>query len=146
MCFSAIRSERKSFLQRLPSLRHPGRSVISPQKVKQVMSASELTVGQIKAWIVRYSLIQQTYRLAGVLDHTGVEACLSKRLPATQVAIVGDKISCRWLLNRSFLSWRKFCLKLVGNCFGNLALNRKNIIQRPMIIFRPQMRVGSGID
>jgi hypothetical protein len=69
------------------------------------MGASGFTIRQIKAWIVRYSLIQQTYRLAGVLDHAGVEAHLSIRLPATQVAIVGDKISCWRLLNRSFLGW-----------------------------------------
>jgi hypothetical protein len=37
-------------------------------------------------------------------------------------------------------------LELIGNRFGNLALNGEHICQVAVISLRPQMRFGAGID
>src|SRR5205823_6441081 len=95
MRFAVFRREGQSFLHRLPGLRDTRRSVISSQEIKRFVCARELAVREIELWIMRHSLIQQAYRLAAVLDHTRVERCLSQRLLATQIAIIGDKVSRR---------------------------------------------------
>src|SRR5207247_718381 len=142
MRFGSFRRKRKSFLQCLPGLRDPGWCVISSQKIERLVGAREVTICKIECWIVCHRLIEQTYCLTGVLDHPSIETCLSHRLLAAQITIVGDEISCRRLLNGGFLSWRQFRLQLLRNGLGDLALDGKYVIERPMIIFRPQMRVA----
>src|SRR5437899_994465 len=105
MRFTAFGRDCYGFLQRLPGLRDTGRSVISPKKVKLFVGPSKLTVGEIKCWVMCHSLIQQMYSLAGLRNHPCVERLLSQRLLAAQITIVGNKIGCRWLLDRCFLCW-----------------------------------------
>src|SRR5207248_8040049 len=86
------------------------------------------------------------YGMTGLLYSPGVEGTHFKQFLATEIAIVGDNVCRRCLLDRGFLRRCKLRLKLVRHCFGDLALDGEDIIQRPMIIFRPKMRVGSGLD
>ncbi len=91
-------------------------------------------------------LVEQTYCVAGLLYPASVECTHLNELLATEIAIVGHNVCCRCLLDGGFLRRGKLGLKLIGDGFGNFALNGKDIVQRPMIIFRPKMRVGSGVD
>ena len=120
--------------------------MITPQKVKAFVGASELTVSEIECWIMCHGLIQQMYSLACVLDHACVERCLSQRLLAAEITIVGNKIGCRWLLDRCLFCWRELGLELVGDGFGNLALNGKDIVERPIVPVGPEMDVISCVD
>src|SRR5260370_42134340 len=103
-------------------------------------------MGEVERWVVCHRLVQQTYCLPYMFNLACVESCLSQELLAPKVAIIRNEVGCGWLLDDRFLCWRKFRLKLVRHGFGNLALDRKNVIERPMIIFCPKMRVGSGDD
>src|SRR5260370_31901661 len=103
-------------------------------------------MGEVERWVVCHRLVQQTYCLPYMFNLACVESCLSQELLAPKVAIIRNEVSCGWLLDDRFLCWRKFRLKLVRHGFGNLALDRKDVIERPMIIFCPKMRVGSGVD
>src|SRR5258707_12306728 len=110
------------------------------------MGTRELAIGEVERWVVCHRLVQQTYCLPYMFNLACVESCLSQELLAPKVAIIRNEVGCGWLLDDRFLCWRKFRLKLVGNCFRNLALDGKNVIERAMIIFRPQVRVGPGVD
>src|SRR5437588_2991540 len=44
------------------------------------------------------------------------------------------------------LARRKLCLKLGGNCFGNIALDRKYVIKWLVVTLYPQMCVSSCVD
>ena len=120
--------------------------MISSHEVQKLMRPRELTIGKVERWIMCHRLIQQAHCLPYVFDLACVESCLAQQLLAPKVAIIRNKVGCGWLLDDRFLCWRKLCLELVGDGFGNLALDGKNVIERAMIIFRPQVRVGSGVD
>src|SRR6266496_3178991 len=64
----------------------------------------------------------------------------------SEVEIVGSEIRCRPLCHGRFLFWRQPGLKLVGDFFGNLALNAEDIGQVAVIFLGPNMRVIAGID
>src|SRR5436309_1233851 len=73
-------------------------------------------------------------------------AGISKELLRPQVKIVSSKICRRCLLNRGFFARRNFGLELVGDAFGDLALNGKHISQVAIIGLGPQMCVVPRID
>ena len=76
--------------------------------------------------------------LARVVSKTG------KELFGAQVAIVSDKICRRRPLNRRFLRRRKLRLKLIGDGFGNLALDGKDVVQRAVEESPSPARVKRG--
>src|SRR6266478_9028429 len=74
----------------------------------------------------------------------GIGADCKQRL-GSNIIIVSSKITCGLLLNLGFLPWGQLSLKLISNLFRNFTLNRKHVIERAIITFRPQMRVRSGV-
>ena len=62
------------------------------------------------------------------------------------IEVEGGQVGSRRFFNRRFLVRRKPGLQLIGDGFGNLALNRKHIGQIAIISLCPKMRVGSRID
>ena len=64
----------------------------------------------------------------------------------SQVEIVGSHVRRGALVHCAFFGWRKFGLKLIGDFFGNLALDGKDIGQIAVILLGPDMRVIAGID
>src|SRR2546430_14614624 len=64
----------------------------------------------------------------------------------TQIAVVRDKICCRRFFDRRLLAKGNFGLKLVGDGLGNFALDREHVVERPIIMLRPEMRIGPGVD
>ena len=61
------------------------------------------------------------------------------------------KIKCRNIrrgraLDGSFFVRRKFCLQLIRDRFGDFALNCEHVIDWPIVILRPLMRIGAHVD
>src|SRR5437762_1137792 len=52
----------------------------------------------------------------------------------------------RRLLDGSFLCRGKLRLKLVGDGFGDVALDREDIVQRPVVSLRPNMFVARRVN
>jgi hypothetical protein len=60
--------------------------------------------------------------------------------------IVGDKIVGRSLFNGCHFAKRELCLKLIGNSFGNFALNREYVCEVTVVGLCPKVRVCPGIN
>ena len=115
-------------------------------EIKKRVRAGQFTIRKQKLRIVGDSLIQQANRLPHVFWYSRIKGDHSTKLFATQIPIVGEEIIGGRLLDRGFLSRREFGLKLIGNRFGDIALNGENIIERSIITFRPQMLISSCLD
>src|SRR5439155_22992325 len=62
------------------------------------------------------------------------------------IKIVGSKVCGRLLPNGRFFTGGDFCLKLICNCLGYLALNGEHVGQIAIITLCPEMFVGASID
>src|SRR5262245_13216863 len=121
--------------------------MVVAKNVKSVMSPGELEIRIKKRWIARHSLIQQINGLQQIPFLSGSDAaCPHKKIFATRVQIERGDIARRWTFDCAFLTWRKFCLQLVGNGLCDLALNREYVRQIAIIRLRPQVLVGTRID
>ena len=96
--------------------------------------------------VMRHGLFQQPYCLPNGFGAARVEGHHLIKLFCAQIPVVRDKIRCGRLLNGSFLSGRKRRLKLIRDCLGYVCLNRKNIIEWPIVPFRPDMPVTPRIN
>ena len=146
MGFASIRGKAQSLVSGLADKLEAGGAVIDSAEVKLLMRTRELTIGEQESGIVCDRLIEQTNCVVGLLYPAGVEGRRFKKLLATEIAIIGDNVRCRCLLDRRFLRWCKLGLKLVRHGFGNLALDRENIIQWTMVVICPKVSVASGVD
>ena len=143
---ASIRGKAQSLISGLVGKPKARRAVIDSAKVKLHMAHRELTIGKQEGGIVCDGLVEQTYGMAGLLYPASVEGSHFNEFFATEITIIGDNVCCRCLLDRGFLRRCKLRLKLVRHCFGNFALDCEDVIERPMIIFRPKMGIGSGVD
>src|SRR5207253_3286027 len=69
-----------------------------------------------------------------------------KRMTGARIEIESDEIAGRPALNRQFLSSRDFGAKPLSDFLRNLALDRKQVIQIAIVLFRPDVRVRAGVD
>ena len=75
-----------------------------------------------------------------------VETCREKKSLGPGVEIEGGQVGGGRLFDRRFLVRRELGLQLIGDGFGNLALDGKHIGQITIVGLCPQMRVGPRID
>src|SRR5437016_5480848 len=68
--------------------------------------------------------------------------CLAFLVFTLEKQIIGFGIASRRCGEGIRLARRELRLKLGGNCFGNLALDCKDVTQWSIVAFRPQVRVG----
>ena len=80
-----------------------------------------------------------------VCQHIESQRAESERFRAS-VKIEGNEIRGRSLFDRLLFRRRKLGLKLIGDGFGDLALNGKDVRKIAIISLRPEMRVVAGID
>src|SRR5947209_215323 len=110
------------------------------------MCIDKLAMSLEKRWIARHRLGQQVSRLqqhlpmgGGVGD--GKIQCLSVTIKVESYQVD------RWgLLDYRFFTRRKFGLKCIGDGFGDLALNSKDVRQITIIGVRPDVSIVAGID
>ena len=110
------------------------------------MSINELVVGFEKGRVSPHGLIQKLNRPLQVLQIISIETGCEEQSLGPDVEIEGGQVGGGRFFDRRFLVRRKPGLQLLGNGFGDLALNGKDIGQIPIVGLRPQMRVGAGID
>src|ERR1700704_3862166 len=112
------------------------------------MNTGQLTKCKDKSWIVADCLIQQVQFSFSSFSPTATDGtrAISLNLQRPEVRVVRNHVSCRLLLHGSFLFRREFGLKLIGNGFGDLTLDRENVGEIPVVGLRPKVRVGAGID
>ena len=78
-------------------------------------------------------------------------AASAKRSRQQQCLGASEKVECNQIVSRllfdcGLFTRSNFRLKLVSDCLGDLALDRKNVIQRAVVLFSPLMQVGSRIN
>ena len=63
-----------------------------------------------------------------------------------QVKVVSGKVGCGWFLDRRFFAGGDLGLKLISDRLRDFALDGEDVIERSVVILRPQMRVGAAVD
>ena|SRR2546421_9832287 len=112
------------------------------------MRAGQLTKRKNESWIVADCLIQEVQFAFSSFGPTATDGTrpISLNLQRLEVQVVGNHVSCRLLVHGRFFFRRESGLKLIGNSFGDLALDRENVGKVPVVGLRPKVRVGAGID
>ena len=62
------------------------------------------------------------------------------------IKVEGYQVDGWGLFDRRFLTGRKFGLECLGDGFGDLALNRKDVRQITVVSVRPDVCIVTGID
>src|SRR5919198_5841684 len=94
--------------------------------VKAVMRLSQLAISFEKRRIMRDSLVQQIGRLKQFGFPGTAETC-QKKIFGARVEIESSDVARRRTFDCIHFTWRKLGLKLPGNRFRDLALNREHI-------------------
>src|SRR6266705_638780 len=126
---ASMRGKAQSLISGLVGQPEARRAVIDSAKVKLHMAYRELTIGKQEDGIVCDGLVEQPYGMAGLLYPASVEGSHFNEFFAPEITIIRDNVCCRCLLDRGFLRRCKLRLKLVRHCFGNLALDGKDVIE-----------------
>src|SRR5437016_2352197 len=119
--------------------------MVQATMVKLVMSPGELTIRIEKRWITRHSLVQQVDYLHQI-RYLAAKRCPQKNIIGSGIKIKSNEIAGRPALNGRFLSGRDFGVKLLSDFLRNLALDRKQVVQIAIVLFRPDVRVGARVD
>ena len=110
------------------------------------MSIEQLTIGLEKCRVTLNCLVKKLNRLPQVLLKSRAETCREEKSLGPGVKVEGGQVGGGRFFDRRFLVRRKLGLQLIGDGFGNLALDGKDIGQIAIISLRPEMRVGPRID
>src|SRR5437667_7721657 len=119
--------------------------MVQATMVKLVMSPGELTIRIEKRWIARHSLVQQI-DYPQEIRHPAAKCCPRKNVIGERVEIESHEIAGRPALNGRFLSGRNFGVKLLSDFLRNLALDRKQVVQIAIVLFRPDVSVRARVD
>src|SRR5438034_4077355 len=96
--------------------------------------------------IARDRLIQRFNGLQKIVFAGAAKGRPTQQRVSTRVKIEGDEIGSRRSLDCSLLSGRKFSAQLIGNGLCDFALDRKHVVQRPVVMLSPQMNVLACIQ
>ena len=105
----------------------------------------ELTISEEKCRVARYRLVEELHSLKEILS-LGIGVNAVDEFFCSEIEIVGSEVRSGALVDRSLFLWRKFRLKLVGDFFGNFALDGEDISQVAVLFFSPDMCVIAGIN
>jgi hypothetical protein len=120
--------------------------MIDTQGIKLVMRVGELALSCEKGGIACKRLVKQIDPCAQVLCKNRTEAYVKNEILRTAIEFKSSDI-CGWaLLDRTFLGGRELRLQLVGDAFGDLALDGEDIGQIAIVGLRPEVSVVAGID
>src|SRR6184192_3458120 len=119
--------------------------MVKAREVKLVMSPGELTIRIEKRWIARNGLVQQIDCLTEI-RHPAAKGCPRKHMTGARIEIESDEIAGRPALNRQSLSSRDFGAKPLSDFLRNLALDRKQVVQIAIVLFRPDVSVRARVD
>ncbi len=117
-----------------------------PSPIQSTVHSGKKAPGEQKLRVPGDSFIEQLRGFRQVL--LGVERIgdISPESFGTLVKVERGKVSGGRLLDRRLFTRRNFGLELIGDRFGNLALNSKHVRQITIVVVRPKMRVRPGID
>src|SRR5438132_107995 len=119
--------------------------MVKSREVKLVMSPGELTIRIEKRWIARHGLVQQIDCVTEI-RHPAAKGCPRKHMNGARIEIESDEIAGRPALNRQSLSSRDFGAKPLSDFLRNLALDRKQVVQIAIVLFRPVVIVRDRDD
>src|SRR5437870_4107405 len=103
-----------------------------------IVRIGEQTVSEEKGRVARYCLVEELHRFKIIFPLVRrVIVAFVDEFFSSQVEIVGSEVRSGALVDRTLFLWRKFGLKLVGDCLRNLALDGKDISQVAVIFFGP---------
>ena len=121
-------------------------SMINAEEIELVVCESQLALRNQERGIALQGLVEQINRLSKLRSIGSAEAYRNDKIPRATVEIEGGDISRGRLLNSFLLTRRKFGLQLISDCFGDFALDGEHVIDWPVVILRPLMRVGARIN
>ena len=117
-----------------------------PPKVGYAMHSGQQTPSLQEARIACNSFVEQLGSLRQLLPCMDSIGCVGEELLGALVKVVCHKIGCGGFLDRRLFSRGDFGLQLIGDCLGNFALDREDVIQRPIIMLCPEMCISPGVD
>src|ERR1051325_8002804 len=121
--------------------------MIVAKPINSDMKPGKLAIGIEKRWITLNSLLQQFDYLkmkASLL--ADIETQPYKKTFGARVKVERGDVARRGTFDRVLFTWREFCLQLVRNGFGDLALNGEDISQIAIVGLRPQMPIAASIN
>ena len=127
--FASIRLEAQSGLHGRIGQIETGGSVVVALKIDIAMHLGQQAPGEQEVRVAGDSFIEQARGLGQLLLGVDLIRGVGVERLGPQVKVVGGKIGRGRFLDRSFFARRELGLKLVGDRFGNLALNGENIRQ-----------------
>ena len=139
--FGQIRIQAESFARRLFRFRKNVTLARPGVKRKQDVGVGQTSIGQRIIWIARDRLLIEGDRFRDVVPRTP----LPKR-PAFVIKLICGRI-VRRLRRHHLLLWAgQLRLQCIGNRLRDLAFDREDVDQFPIISLRPEMGVGQGIN
>src|SRR6266550_6282017 len=110
------------------------------------MCIGELALRSEKGGIACQGLVEQFDSLPQVLRKNRTEANVKNEILRSAVEFKSSDV-CGWaLLDRTFLGGGELRLQLVGDAFGNVALDGEDVGQIAIIGLRPEVHVVAGVD
>ena len=116
------------------------------ESVQRVMGASELTLRREERGIACQGLIEQIDPCMDIRHLDATEANVENEIIRSAVELKCCYVRGRSLLDRVLLGRRKLGLQLVGDGFGDFALNGEDIRKIAIVSLRPEMRIVARVD
>src|SRR6266567_9491144 len=114
--------------------------------IEEIIGSHQLAKRSMECWIARGGRFQEI----DCLSQSSVDrsSCAWEQQQSLGLAVLleCDHVSGGTLLNSVLFRGRKFGLKLIGDGFGDLALDGKDIVNRPVVVLRPLVPVIARID
>src|SRR4029453_10340226 len=117
-------------------------------EVNVVVSPGQLAIRLEKRRVTGDSLIQQIGRLeqTRLPGASRAHNSIQKKSFGAAIKIEGSEIGCWWSLNGKFLRSGDFGIKALCDFLRDLALDREHVFQIAIVLFRPDVRIGVGVD
>src|SRR6266446_2762579 len=120
--------------------------MIEAVEVKLVMDIGEPAKGKKKSGIARGRLLEEPFGFPQVLDEIGIIDHAIDDRARFDIRFVSLDVLRRTNLNRCFFLRSKTRLELGHNLLCDLALDRKDIRELPVVMLRPNLGIGRGIE
>src|SRR5438552_12874983 len=104
MGFSGVRANTADRLNGCFSQFNPRVRVIETEEIQAVMRSCQLIISSSERTVARDSLVEKLYRVEQILFCPRAKRNAIDEVCGSQIEVVGNKVTGRWLLDRGFLS------------------------------------------
>src|SRR5437868_12043441 len=104
-------------------------------------------MSQEKCRVAREGLVKKLHRFKKIISQArGVNLAVVDEFFCSQEEVVGSQVRGGTLADRTLFLLRELGLKLVGDGFGHLTLNREDVGQSSVVGIGPQMGIIGCFD